>query len=104
MDLTKEYTGIIEQLLDEENHDPIEVYDENGSKFLFEQVAIIPVGNELYCVLHPLSEIEGVEEDEAIVFKVEADENNFTYLIIETDEEMAMEVFERYYDLLDEEE
>ena len=29
MDLTKEYTGIIEQLLDEENHDPIEVYDEN---------------------------------------------------------------------------
>lgn len=103
MDLTKEYTGIIEELLDEENHEPIAVFDESGNKFLFEQVAIIPMGNDIYCVLHPLSEIEGVEEDEAIVFKVEADENNFTYLIIENDEETAMEVFERYYDLLDEE-
>ncbi len=90
---------IYDVLLDEENKDPIVLVDGNGRKTAFEQIAVIPYNEKLYCILKPVDKIENVADDEAIVFFVDekGDEN---VLEVETDEITAMEVFEQYYDLL----
>lgn len=95
---------IINILLDEDNSDPIILTDENGRKLAFEQIAVIPYDQKIYCVLKPIDYIKGVADDEAIVFYVDESktENNEPTLRVETDELKALDVFEEYYNLLDE--
>lgn len=97
---------LMDILLDENNRDPIVLSDEAGRQIAFEQVAIIPykVGEErrLYVVLKPLDELDGVADDEAIVFMVDTAAGGNTVLKVEPDEEIALGVFEKYYELLDE--
>lgn len=98
---------LLDILLDKENCEPIPLQDENGKIINFEQVAIIPYNIErqdriLYVVLKPLDKIEGIEEDEAVVFKVDTDKYGNTVLKLEEEEGRAIEVFEKYYDLLEE--
>ncbi len=97
--------NIIDILLDEENRDPIVLTDDKGRKLAFEQVAIIPYDEKLYCVLKPIDHIEGIAEDEALVFYVDEGENedDEPVLRIENDELKSIDVFMKYYDLLDEE-
>lgn len=93
---------ILDVLLDEGNKDPIVLVDGNGRKIAFEQIAVIPYNEKLYCVLKPIDEIENVADDEAIVFFVD-ESGEKPELMVETDELVAMQVFEQYYDLLDRE-
>ena len=89
----------IDKLFDEENNENLVLYDEKNRKTEFEQVAIIPEGEEVYAILKPVGDFTGVEEDEALVFKIqEIDEENC--LVIVEDEEVVDRVFEVYYDLL----
>lgn len=78
--------------------------DNSGRLLAFEQVAVIPFDEKLYCILKPIDHIDNVAADEAIVFYVEEgeipDEFKFT---VEIDELKVIEVFEKYYNLLDEE-
>ena len=80
--------------------------DENGKQMTFEQVAVIPYEvrkeKRLYCVLKPLDKIEGIGDDEAIVFLVDTDDKGNSIIRIEEDEEIAIAVFDKYYDLLEE--
>ena len=98
---------ILDILLDEDNCDPITLVDADGRAIDFEQVAVIPFedkhGNRnLYCILKPLDPIKGVADDEAIVFRVDWNENGDSIICVEEDESTAISVFERYYDLLEE--
>ncbi|MBE7074520.1 MAG: DUF1292 domain-containing protein [Clostridiales bacterium] len=93
---------ILDILLDEDNEDPITLYDENSKAIKFDQVAIIPMDDKLYAILKPIDEIKGVADDEAIVFAINENDNGETTLIVETDEPTAMRVFDEYYRLLDE--
>ncbi len=93
---------ILDVLLDEDNKDPIILMDGNGKKITFEQIAVIPHNNKLYCVLRPIDKIDGIAEDEAIVFFVHEEEGKAPLLMVETDEKVAMDVFDEYYNLLDE--
>ena len=93
---------IIDILLDEDNKDPIVLVDGQGKKLSFEQIAVIPYNNKIYCVLKPIDKIENVQEDEAIVFFVDEQEGKEPVLMVETDEKVAMDVFDEYYNLLDE--
>ena len=99
---TNEQVNILDQLLDEDNEDPITLYDENDKAVRFDQVAIIPYKEKLYAILKPIDEMEGVNDDEAIVFLVEEDDDGDAELTIETDEPTAIKVFDEYYKLLDE--
>lgn len=94
---------IVDMLLDEENKDPIVLTDDKGRKLAFEQVAVIPYEQKLYCVLKPLDHIDGVADDEALVFYVDEgeSEDDDPVLRIEDDELKAIDVFMEYYDLLD---
>ena len=97
---------LLDVLLDQDNKDPIVLLDEKGRQLSFEQVAVIPYGAEndkkLYCVLKPIDKIEGIADDEAVVFLVDEDDNGNTILRVEENEEVAISVFDKYYDLLEE--
>ena len=98
----EEVFDIVDLLLDEANQDPISLFDENDKEIKFEQVAIIPEDEKIYAILKPIDEMEGVNDDEAIVFVVEYDDDGNSYLAVETNEEIAIKVFDKYYQLLDE--
>ena len=94
-----EFVSPIDQLLDENNEEPITLYDENDNPQQFDQIAVIPLDGKLYAILKPLFEIEGMADGEALVLyiDVESEEENLT---IVTDEELGNRVFEMYYELL----
>lgn len=97
---------LLDVLLDQDNKEPIVLMDESGKEITFEQVAVIPYEikkeNRLYCVLKPIDKIEGIGEDEAIVFLVDTDSEGNSIIKVEEDEEIAIAVFDKYYDLLEE--
>lgn len=97
---------LLDVLLDADNKEPIVLMDEAGKQMTFEQVAVIPYEvrkeKRLYCVLKPLDKIEGIADDEAIVFLIETDDEGNSVIRIEEDEEVAIAVFDKYYDLLEE--
>ena len=84
---------VIEKLLDENNNDNIILYDENNNQAEFEQVAIIPLNDKLYAILKPATKIEGVNEDEALVFVLEETDDEES-LVICDDFKVVDKVFE----------
>jgi len=98
----EEFINVLDILLDEENDSPITLFDEKDKGIKFDQVAIIPMEEKLYAILKPLDKMEGVADDEAIVFLVEEEEDGDAQLVVETDEPMAMKVFDEYYRLVEE--
>ena len=96
-----EREDILDILLDEDNKDPIVLLDNNGRRLTFEQIAVIPYNEKIYCVLKPVDKIDNVQDDEAIVFYVEEKEGEEPVLMVETDEKTAINVFDEYYNLLD---
>ena len=99
----KKELGLLDILLDEDNEDPITLYDDNDKPIRFDQVAIIPMQDKLYAILKPIDELEGVADDEAIVFCVNELPNGEATLEVESDEKTAILVFDEYYKLLDKE-
>ena len=94
---------VIGRLLDENDEDPVTLYDENDKETEFEQVAIIPIDEKIYVILKPITKIEGVADDEALVFVIdEIDDEDM--LVLVDDDKIINEVFDVYYKLLEEDE
>ncbi len=89
-------------ILDENNSDNVVLYNANNEPVEFEQVAIVPLNGKDYVILKPVEEFEGVGEDEAIVFRFDANEDGEDILSIESDDATIDAVFDVYYKLLDE--
>lgn len=100
----KKYDNEIDKLFDEENTEPIYLYDENDKEIAFEQVAVIPKDEEVFVILKPIEPMEGVEEDEALVFVIGEDENGEETIELLQDEEEVDEIFGLYYKLMEESE
>ena len=100
-----EEINIINILLDEENNDPIVMMDAEGKEIVFEQIAAIPQGEVLYCILKPVDfATAGFSENEALVFRVEEPDDDMPYLSVEEDDAVIDAVFAVYETLLAEEE
>ncbi len=101
-----EKLSLLNMLLAYDKKEPILLTDESGNVMTFEQVAILTYGvkeeKRLYCILKPLNKMEGIEDDEAFVFRVEENEDNYAVIKVEVDEKITDEVFQRYYALLKE--
>ncbi len=93
----------VDMLLDENNTDNIVLYNEENEAVEFEQIAVIPVGLQTYVILKPVTPIEDMGEDEALVFSVDEWEGE-SELTVVTDEEIVDLVFARYYEMLEEDE
>ena len=87
---------------DEEN--VITLVTSEGEEVDFIEVAGIAYNGNFYAILQPVELLDGMENDEALVFKVQRGkdgEDNFT---IELDDSVIDAVFEEYNRLLDERE
>ena len=89
-------------MFDEDNNDVIILFNERGEEIPFEQVAVIPLG-KTYAILKPLQPMDGLGEDEGLVFAVEVNtETNEEYLALVTDMDIIDQVFDVYDALVEE--
>ena len=93
--------SLFDQILDENNAEPITIYNENNEPLEFDQVFVYPVVENdeiqrLFVILKPLDPKKiGLPEDEGLVFEyVDTDEGET--LVLETDENKINEVFDCY--------
>lgn len=100
--MSNEEKSLIDILLDPDSSDLIVFRDEDDQEVSFEQVAVIPLDEGLYVILKPINEIERVAGDEALVFRLDIDNEDNPELSIERNIEVAEQVFEKYYQLVDE--
>lgn len=91
---------VFDVLTDPENTAPIIMYNDKGDECEFDQIAVIPMDDGLYCILKPIDFIEGIKENEAVVFEVMCDEP--AWLKVVEEEEKACKVFDKYLALLEE--
>lgn len=91
----------IDAILDENDIDPIILYDDKNNPVEFEQICLVPIKDIIYTILRPTAPLEGLGEDEALVFQIIEDEMEDSLIII-TDDKIIDEVFAVYNKLLDE--
>ena len=103
---SQEPIDLLDIILDKDNKDPIVLTDEKGRQIAFEQVAVVPYEKDneevLYVVLKPIDKIDGIADDEAVAFLVDTDKDGNTILRVEDDDLISMDVFDIYYDLIEE--
>ena len=93
--------GAIDQIFDENNTDPVVLYNENGEAVSFEQIALIPLEGRIYVILKPSEKMEGVNEDEAFVFEITEMDGEELIVIVE-DFAIIDKVFDIYEAMLNE--
>ena len=82
------------EIFDEE--EIITLQDEQGNPVKFIEVACVEYEDELYVLLSPAQEIEGIGEDEVIVCKLEPQDEETQLIVPLDDEELMNKVFEEY--------
>jgi uncharacterized protein YrzB (UPF0473 family) len=93
----------IDALYDENNNDAIILFNEKGEEIAFEQIALIPIAEKVYAILKPIQPMDGVGEDEGLVFSIEQNDEGEEYLMLTVDEEIIDAVFTVYEALVAEE-
>ena len=89
----------IDRLFDENDTDPIVMYNEAGEALAFEQIALIPWNGSIYAILKPVEPVDGMADDEARVFVIVEEDGEEVLAIVE-DETAIDAVFDEYYKLL----
>lgn len=87
----------IDEMLDDEL---VVLRDSEGNEIEFIEIAGIKLRDSFYVILQPVELLEGIAEDEAIVFeyvKVNGIDDNYTVVL---DDEIIDEVFAEYNRLL----
>ena len=98
----QEQDNPIMRLLDPKDSGVIVLYDEDDKPVEFEQIALIPYNEKLYTILKPVKKMDGVGEDEAIVFAFEEDEEEDQILVVEENDAVIDAVFDVYNKLVTE--
>lgn len=82
----------------------VELTDESGKKMKFYHVGTIEFKNAYYAAFQPAEEIEGVDDDELIIFEVADGEGEESELLPIEDQDLLDDVYEEFCRVLDEEE
>lgn len=82
--------------------DIITLQTANGESVDFIEVAGIAYNKNFYVILQPVELLDGMEDDEALVFKVSRGTDGEDKFEIELDDEIIDAVFKEYNRLLDE--
>lgn len=85
-----------------EEDDIVTLISADGEEIDFVEIAGIAHAGKFYAILQPVKLIEGMSEDEALVFLVDRGENGEDNFTIELDDEIIDAVFAEYNRLLDE--
>ena len=85
-----------------ENDDLITLKSADGEDIDFVEIAGIALNGSFYAILQPVELLEGMDDDEALVFEVTRTADGEDSFNIVLDDEITEAVFEEYYKLLDE--
>lgn len=85
-----------------ESDEIITLISADGEEVDFFQIAGLSVDENFYTILKPVESMEGVTEEDALVFKVNMGEDGEGSFYLETDENMLARIYEEYLKLLDE--
>ena len=94
-----ENQDFVDELDGDSGDDIITLVGEDGNEIDFFVAAVIPYNGKMYGILQPVELLEGMQEDEALVF--ECDEENFDLV---TDDGIIDAVFAKYDELIANEE
>ena len=72
---------------------------EDGREIEFVEVAIVPLGEQVYAILQPVELLEGLEEGEALVFEMVLGENGPEGFNVVLDDERIDAVFAVYNEM-----
>ena len=84
----------------EEEDDIVTLTSADGEEIDFVEIAGIALNGKFYAVLQPVELLDGMEEDEALVFEVGRNEDGSDNFTIETDDDIIDAVFAEYERLL----
>ena len=100
--MAEEFLSPIDMLMDENNTDNIKLYNEQNEEVEFEQIALVPIDDKTYAILKPAKSMEGIADDEALVFVIDEIDDEECLVIVD-DDKIVDQVFEEYYKMLKEE-
>lgn len=86
----------------EDNDDVVTLMGSNGEEIDFVEIAGIAYRGNFYAILQPVELLDGMEEDEALVFKVTRGKDGEDKFEVELDDTVIDAVFAEYNRLLDE--
>ena len=97
--------GCADHECDCENYDePVELITDDGKKLKFYFVGTIEYKGKNYSAFEPAEQIEGMEDDDLIIFELSGDDEDTADLLPVEDEKLLDEVFEEFCRVLEEEE
>ena len=79
-----------------EEDEIVTLYDDNEQPVDFYEVAVVEYENDFYALLEPVEEMEGIEEGEVLIFKLEEQDDGTDMFLPVDDEELLDKVFEEY--------
>lgn len=85
-----------------EDEDVVTLFTTDGREIKFLEIAGIAYNSGYYAILQPIELLEGMSDDEALVFRVLTDNNGENKYEIELNENIIDAVFEEYNRLYDE--
>ena len=90
--------------MEDDNDDIVTLLSANGEEIDFIEIAGIAYRGQFYAILQPVELLDGMDEDEALVFKVTKGKDGEDKFEIELDDVVIDAVFAEYNRLLDESE
>jgi hypothetical protein len=84
-----------------EDDDIVTLMSADGEEIDFVEIAGIAYRGGFYAILQPVELLDGMSDDEALVFRVSRGENGEDKFEIELNDEVIEAVFEEYNKLLD---
>lgn len=88
---------------EEENEDLVTLLDEEGNEVDFYHAATVDYKGDWYVFLQPAEEMEDIEDDEVVIFKLEKDENGEDLFTPIDDEALLDAVYHEYEKMVEEE-
>lgn len=73
----------------------ITLFDDKEKPVNFTQVACVDYEGEFFALLQPAEKIEGISEDEVVIFKLQEGKDNDMFVPVDS-EELLNKVFEQY--------
>ena len=84
--------------------DIVELTTEDGKKLKFYFVGTIEYKGKVYSAFEPAEQIEGMEDDDLVIFEVSGDDEETADLLPVEDDALLDEVFEEFCRVLEEDE
>ncbi|MBZ4666311.1 DUF1292 domain-containing protein [Mahella sp.] len=89
-------------MVDEENI--VTLIDEDNNEVQFEHILTLEIDDKEYVLLSPLEPMEDLDQDEAIVLKIEQDDSGEDIYVSIDDEDEMQAVYDAYMEIISEEE